>query len=311
MREYADEQVIMNTAIRIRVISDRGTVDVRQKIMAAYDMFHQVVKKYTRFNQTSQLAKLNKSHGQPYQISDEFYKLIQTMLNISQKTDGAFDPTVIDLLEMYGYGAKNSFEQNLADPKLLSKIKMYMQKRPKISQIKLLPGNFVQLAPKQRLDLGGIGKGFAMDLAINQLSEFDNFIINAGGDIYAKGHNLQGQNWNVGLFREQLPNKAIKQNNLLGSIVLDKMALGASGGWSRRVKIFHHLLNPKTGLPQNKAAQTFVIAPSATLADVWATAIFIGGPNYLKLLKHDSAEGMYVDHRGKIYQTAGFKYKKI
>lgn len=299
-RKIEQEQVFMNTIVRITLYSNKSTIFSQEKIQEAFGCFDSVVKKYTRFNSKSELAKLNNSGGKPFQVSEEFFGLIQTMLELSNLTNGSYDPTIIDLLETYGYGENRSFEE-LDDPKLYDKIQQLVKTRPHPSQIKLNHKNLtVKLAPRQRLDLGSIGKGYAVDLAYAVLDEFPAFMINAGGDIRVKGPKPDGSSWQVGLDYSQLPNKKLHTKKLLGTIELNKGSICGSGGWARKVKFFHHLLNPKTGTPINDISQTFVIAPTALEADPWATVLFTLGKSGLQLLKDKGFTGIVVDNNGQI-----------
>lgn len=293
----------MNTIIRITLFSDKSTIYTQQKIQDAFGCFDQVVKKYTRFSPKSELSMLNNSGGKPIKVSQELFNLIEYMLSLAHLTNGSYDPTIIDLLETYGYDQKSSFE-NLEDPKLYDKIQELINIRPHFSSIKLNKKNStIELARKQRLDLGSVGKGYAIDLAYNELSEFPAFMINAGGDIRVKGPKSDGEKWEIGLQKSQAPNKSVPKDELIGKIQMNEGSLCGSGGWARRVRFFHHLLNPKTGMPINTISQTFTYAKTAMEADAWATILFTLGAEGLKLLEDQRISGMVVSNDGKVSYT--------
>ncbi|HRP37104.1 MAG TPA: FAD:protein FMN transferase, partial [Candidatus Dojkabacteria bacterium] len=172
------------------------------------------------------------------------------------------------------------------------------------SQIKLNKNNkTVQFAPRQRIDLGSIGKGYAIDLAYDVLEDFPAFMINAGGDIRIKGPKPDGENWKIGLYKSQLPNQALPKDAYTGIIELENGSVCGSGGWARKVRFFHHLINPKTGFPINEITQTYVIAPKAIEADSWATVLFTMGERGLPLLKEQGFKGILIDQKGKLLQT--------
>lgn len=307
-QNLSDEQVYMNTRIRIQVISESGTIYTREKISEAFAQFDYVVKKYTRFNDTSELAKLNSHSGKPWKVDKEMFTLIEFALEVARISEGAFDPTIIDLLEAYGYDKNYDFEK-LKKPELIKEISELVTNRPSYKDIQLDKSNLtVELAPKQRLDMGSIGKGYAIDLAYEVLNEFPGFIINAGGDIRSKGENLEGKPWSIALYKAQLPNGAINNDNILGKVNLVNQSIAGSGGWARRVGFFHHLINPRSGLPENNSSQTYVIADQAINADAWATTVFILGQPGLKLAERLGLEALLIDSAGNIYQTPGFKY---
>lgn len=308
-RKIEREQVFMNTIVRIILYSDKPTIFTEEKLQEAFNCFADVVKKYTRFNSKSELAKLNNSGGKPQKVSREFFELIEFMLNLVNLTNESYDPTIIDLLESYGFSKDKNYEV-LDDPGLFDRIQKLVQTRPNPSQIKLDRENYtVILAPRQRLDLGSIGKGYAVDLAYQVLEDFPAFMVNAGGDIRVKGPKPDETPWEVGLDYSQLPNKKLHQEKLLGTIQLTDGSICGSGGWARKVKFFHHLLNPKTGTPINEISQTYVVAPTALEADPWATVLFTMGRPGLDLLEERGYTGLILDKNSKIYTTKNFKYQ--
>ncbi|MFQ5493372.1 MAG: FAD:protein FMN transferase [Candidatus Dojkabacteria bacterium] len=308
-RAYEDSRVFMNTLVKIRVTSDLGTVRTRQKISEAYNQFGNVVKRYTRFDKSSDLARLNQNPEQHFEVSDELFELVKLMLDLANLSGGAYDPTIIDLLEAYGYDSRNNFE-NLNSVNLLHEIRQLMKTRPSFKDIVLNEkAHTIRLQKKQRLDLGSIGKGYAIDLAYDVLAEFPGFIINAGGDIRAKGEKSNGSPWRVGILELSRPNRNPHPPKAIGAIELDGQSLAASGGWSRRVKFFHHLLSTRTGLPINETSQSYVLAKNATLADVWATILFTMGDAGIELINsQQDIEGTIFYSNGKISTSRGFSY---
>lgn len=288
----------MNTLIQMTLFSDKATVYTQQKIQAAFDCFDQVVKKYTRFSPRSELSALNNSGGTPMKVSSELFMLIKYMLELAKLSNGSYDPTIIDLLETYGYDQKSTFE-NLDDPNLYLKIQKLIKTRPHFSSIKLDSKDLtIELAKRQRLDLGSVGKGYAIDLAYDLLEEFPSFMINAGGDIRVKGPKPDGSKWEIGLQKTQAPNKGLTEEKLIGRVQLNQGSLCGSGGWARKIKFFHHLLNPKTGMPINSISQTFTFAETAMKADAWATILFTLGFDGLQLLEAQGISGMVIGNDG-------------
>lgn len=306
-KKYNDSRVFMNTKISMTVYSNLGTYKTKELIEEAFGKFGEVVDKYTRFNDTSQLAKLNKSYGKPYQVSDELFELVSLMLELAKKTNYKYDPTVIDFLELYGYGKGKSFSA-LEDKSLIKKVKLLKQKRPHPSEINLdTSNNTITLQKQQRLDLGSIGKGFAVDLAAEALIDTEAFSINAGGDIRVKGPKPDGDSWQLGLVSFALPNRKATEPEIIGKLPADSGALAGSGGWARRVKFFHHLINTDSGLPANEVAQTYVLAANATHADLLATVLFVSGEAGFSLLEDYQASGLIITSEGKLIKNGIFK----
>ncbi|MCA9386846.1 FAD:protein FMN transferase [Candidatus Dojkabacteria bacterium] len=261
----------MNTDIDITVIQDgQSTIEIQESIENAYGEFDRIVKKFTRFNEDSELSNLNRQSGKWVKVSEELVFLVEYMLNMSKKTDGAFDPTIIDFLEVYGYDKNYDFSK-LENPKLDKLVADIAKKKRSWKDIEVdKKENKIKLVEGQRIDLGGIGKGYAIDLAFDHLKKTsDNFLINAGGDIRSNGKNNEDKFWVVEL---KTPDGSA------GQLELKNMSLSSSGSWARKVKQFHHLIDPRLGKPAEKNYSTvFVLGETSIQTDTWATALFILG----------------------------------
>ncbi|MEO6728319.1 MAG: FAD:protein FMN transferase [Candidatus Dojkabacteria bacterium] len=269
----------MNTVITIKVVQDKqNTVDILDSIEKGFDEFDRIVKQYTRFDENSELSNLNRNSGNWTKITPEFFELIEYMLNLANETEGCFDPTIIDFLETYGYDKNYDFSK-LDNPKLDEMVNNMAKTRASFKDIELDKKKLkVKLVKAQRIDLGGVGKGYAIDCAYDQLIKVnENFLIDAGGDIRAKGKNEKDEIWKVALRNR---NGEVIED--IGYIELNDESVASSGSWARKVKQFHHLINPKTGLPENKFTTVYVIAKKAIDSDAWGTALFVGGEKYLK-----------------------------
>lgn len=296
----------MNTTITIDVIksAQNSTIEINDAIELAYGEFDRIVKKFTRFNQDSELSNLNRNGGQWTGVSEEFVMLINKMLELSRQTDGAFDPTVIDFLETYGYDPNYDFSK-LDNPDLDEMVEKMANTRPSWKEIEVNKAkNEVKLAKEQRIDLGGIGKGYAIDCAYEHLNKFDNFLIDGGGDIRCKGVNDKGEPWKLDLLHK---NKVDESGNpeIIGQVKVSDMAIACSGSWARRVKQFHHILDPRTGAPVESMQTVYVSAPDATTADAWATALFVGGKKLLQKLPK-KAGAILIDANNKAIITELF-----
>lgn len=272
----------MNTTITFKVVKgNNSTVKTLDAIEDAFGEFDRIVKQYTRFNENSELSNLNRQSGSWVKVSEEFFLLIEYMLNLAKKTQGAFDPTIIDFLEVYGYDKNYDFSK-LDNPELDNLVKKIAKERKSWRDIELRKKNReVKLAPNQRVDLGGVGKGYAIDCAYEKLRKVsNNFLIDAGGDVRASGVNEKGELWKVGM-----KDKRFGMEELIGYVELDNEALACSGSWSRKVKQFHHLINPTTGKPQNFYRTVFVQAADGITSDSWATAIFVSGDREIDIPK--------------------------
>jgi thiamine biosynthesis lipoprotein len=129
------------------------------------------------------------------------------------------------------------------------------------------------------LDLGGIAKGYAVDRASQVLKDngITNFLLNAGGDLYASGDKGNGVPWMVGVKHPRKPSK------LMARLSATNVAVVSSGDYERFSIVdsirYHHIIDPRTGYPATGSRSVSVLADSAEEADVMATIIFISGAN--------------------------------
>lgn len=294
----------MSTDIEFQVYFDCGVVEANTLLQKAEQEFYRIAKTYTRFADDSELSKVNKAGGGL--LSQEFGKLVKQMLEMAEFSNGAFDPTVIDLLELNGYKSSFDAAKIIQNRKIPVDIARYLKKRPSWKQIRLSAAYNkadkndlgssnnqyqLQLVEGQRLDLGSIGKGYAIAQAAKILAAGSNrFLINAGGDVYARG-----QGWTV-----DLEVKTTETTFLQLALAEAGQAVAASGSWARQAGSFHHLLNPTTGLP-TRPVQSFCIGPDPTLADCLATVLCVTGKHYIDLIKQQYGyESIVVEH-GKLY----------
>jgi len=310
---YTEEQVFMNTIIRLQIVSSKGTVFTKTKARDTFSIFDMVVKKFSRFNTRSELSEMNNSYPKAFKPSEELFGLVKLSLELNKKGKGNYDPTLIDLLENYGYDKKQDFSC-LEKPDFYKELGKLVKNRKSPKEIVInTKDKTIKLQKGQRIDLGSIAKGYAVDLAYDFLiKEFDNFLINAGGDVRVGGVNEQGLPWKIMLYKAPLPNQTEFGREFLGMVELEPgYSIAGSGGWARRVGTFHHLLNPVDGLPINQISQTYVMAPKCTDADAYSTFLFVEGPDSMSIIEKDGFSGLLIDFRGNIFKSKKFNYTPI
>lgn len=294
----------MGTSIKVSINSDIPSVDAHNFIAEVFNIFHKVVANFSRFSESSELTMLNKSNSKPFSVSSELFDLIQFGLDMHKETNGYFDLTIIDLLELYGYDSNYNFSK--LDKNLEAEIEVLLAHRPRFEDIVLDEKNLtVTLMPNQRIDLGAIGKGYAIKQAKKYLinNGITNSLINAGGDIYANGFNKSGKLWRAGIFNPNNPKN-------IRSIELNDSSLCCSGIWGRKVKHFHHLIDPKNGIPKSKTIQTFVTCKDPQVADALSTALFLVGENAYDLLDKYNASGLIM-YENKMEKYHGKSFKNM
>lgn len=300
---------LMGTRVTIHVVdcasADKDSTDEREEgVDRALGWFCRVEECCTRFEPQSELMRLAAQAGVPVRASAILYEAVQFALAVAEESGGAFDPTVGQAMEARGFNREyrsgktirsgiDSGAVSYRDVRLDAERRTITLLRPLI------------------LDLGAVAKGLAVDLAARELRPFENFAINAGGDLYLGGRNPEGERWSIGI---RHPRRA---EELIGSVRVSNRAVCTSGDYERRAADGegHHILDPRTGTSPNRAAtgvaSVTVIGPNAVLADALATAAFVLGPaEGLPLLERLGVDGVVVceAESGALerYETRGF-----
>ncbi|WP_282937950.1 FAD:protein FMN transferase [Paenibacillus sp. RC67] len=297
---YKQSALAMGTSVHLEIVSAQPRSIVFSRMDQVWRIFRQVETSCSRFACDSELSLLSMQTGIWVNVSDTLFELIRFALQVAEMTDGNFDPTVGHAMASLGFKYHYLTRQPILDDgheleTAVSFRDVQLDERTRS----------VMLTKPIRLDLGAVAKGFAVDLATNELQSFEGFLIEAGGDVYAGGLNSNREPWLIGIQHPLHP------ESLMGSIRLSNAAVCTSGGYERKSTIVtneHHLLIPQTGLSQKNVLSCSVIAPYAMLADAFSTAAYILGPQEgLKLLKSTELEGLWVLPSTELQRTDNFQ----
>jgi thiamine biosynthesis lipoprotein len=304
-------ETIMGTLVEVKaVVASRPTADVDRAVTAAVDAVRRVDSLMSTYKEDSELSRVNRrADKEAVQISPETAEVVAKAIELSKKSGGAFDITVMPLLEIWGFAKgreKSVPSQTEIDEKLRLVGYGLIELDPAKREIKLK-------AEGAMIDLGGIAKGYAVDAAVRSLvaNGVDSAIVNAGGDMYCLGDKTPGQGWRVGV------RNPVVENVLLGYVRIADKAIATSGDYENYFIVdgvrYSHILDPRTGRPSASSPHSVtVLADTCTDADALATAVFVLGPkNGHELLeKIPGAEGLTVTGDGnnlKITCTSGWQ----
>ncbi|MEX1253761.1 MAG: FAD:protein FMN transferase [Dehalococcoidia bacterium] len=260
-------------------------------LQAAEAVFHEIEARFSRFRPDSELSRLNARAGEEVAVSPELFRLLKLSERYHEISGGLFEPAVLPSLEAAGYD--RSFEQVPASaaggPSLGPTI------RGSIADACLdAEHSTVRVPAGLRIDLGGIGKGWAVDEAARALTPAVHYLVDAGGDIFASGYGPDGEGWLVGVSDPQ------RAGEDLTTVRLHNQALATSTvarrRWQREGRWLHHLIDPRTGEPvENDVISVSVVAPSAVQADVFAkVALLLGREAGERFLSDQGAGGLFV-----------------
>ena len=230
------------------------------------------------YNKNSLISKWNKSNdGDKIKFDENFVQVYNISEDVFNKTDGLFDPTVAPLVNAWGFGFEKQTEitQGIIDStlKLVGFDKLISPHGPRKFVVK---NN-----PLTKLDFNAVAQGYTVDV-IGKLLEskgIENYLVEVGGELKAKGVNINDTLWRVGIDKP-LPN--LKQRELEAIIHLDNKSLATSGNYRKFYekdgKKYSHTINPKTGYPvEHNLLSVTVISDDCAYADAYATAFMVMG----------------------------------
>jgi len=250
----------------------RGTVEKR---------LDEINRQMSHYLPDSELARFNNSTSTtPFKVSSEFARVTRFALELGHTTEGAFDPTLGPLINLWGFGPAGSTGKVPSADQLAA-----CRAQCGAHHLRVTAQDELQKdIPGLQLNLGGVVKGYAADEAARVLRGrgYTNLSVSVCGEVVAWGLNSEGQPWQVGIERPQYggpPGAALS-----AIVPLSGRALSTSGDSHQFFRdehghVFAHLLDPATGRPiQNSLASVTVIAADGLTADGLATALFVLGP---------------------------------
>jgi thiamine biosynthesis lipoprotein len=249
----------------------------------------------SRFSPDSELMVACRQIGTPVPLSPFVFEPLKFALEIAKWTDGLFDPTVGKAMEEYGFNRHYLTRQSIQSP---SSDSVNYQDIVLNEQDRTLC-----LLKPLVIDLGAVAKGFAIDLAAHELKEFDGFLVNAGGDLYAGGTDESGNPWRIGIQHPQ------HKEQIIETIEISNEAICTSGSYERKspkAADIHHLILPKTKQSPNDWISCSVIAPFAMMADAISTASFLLGLDGGKsLIEQADLKGILITPSLQIVKVGG------
>lgn len=246
----------------------------------------------------SDVDRINKANGQTVTVHPETWAILARAKEISRETGGAFSITIAPISTMWDFTGGTmrmpTDEERIAALLLVN------------DELIVLGDNYTVTMPAgMMIDLGGIAKGYIADsLAAMARGKVSGGILNFGGNVYLIGRKPDGSEFRTGIAD---PTKA---SSYVAIVTLTDKSVVTSGTYERyfiRDGIrYHHILNPKTGLPaETDLAGATIILESSMDADAYATAcIVFGREKALIFLNEHNLDGMLIDNDNNIWVTA-------
>ena len=284
---------IMGTLAEVAVVHKdqryaQGAID------AAFQELQRVESLLTRFRADSEVGRANLSaFSGPQSVSAETSEVLRSALQWADATQGAFDPCLGRAIALWDVG-------NRTRPPELKEVHRF-ERRGLFRSLELGESNGQDIVlfhdEELAIDLGGIGKGYGVDRAVEVLRSWgiQDALVNVGGDLYALGVSEDGDSWNVGVRSPDDP-KA-----LATTLKMSDRAVATSGDYQQFFdyggKRYHHLLDPATGAPsQARIRSVTVAAESCMAADAGATTAFVASVEATRAILSGVVPGTEVVH---------------
>ncbi len=254
------------------------------------ESFAQVNALMSTWDANSELSRANRAPADSaVTLSPQLGDCLARALEMREASGGAFEPGAEPLMRLWGfYRRQGRLPDEAKLAALLPRLGAYRYE----SELR----RFTKLESETAIDLGGIAKGYALDLAAKGLRDLglSSALVDLGGNLYCIGEAGPGRAWRVGI------RDPADRNRLFASLDLKDEAVATSGSYERFVTIdgkrYGHIMNPATGRPAEGLLSATVVSKGATLGDGLSTALFVLGPKAAEtlLLRYPQVQAVLV-----------------
>lgn len=300
---YSRTSYALGTIIQLKAYGSNGSSAIDEVI----SMLDDIDDRMSAFKNDSDVSKINNNAGvRPQAVSANTYSVLEKAVEYCKLTDGAFDPTIRPLVNLWNRSIRQ--EQIPSESAVKEKLPLVNYNDIIFNKAK----STIMLKNKgQEIDLGGIAKGFAADRARDIFIRHNvrSALIDLGGNIYALGSKPDGTSWNVGIQNPFTP-----RGLYLGILKVKSKSVVTSGNYEKYFikdgKRFHHIIDPGTGFPsESRIISATIILEDSLDGDGLSTGIYIlGVEKSLELIEAlGSIDAVLVTDDKKVYLTSGIR----
>jgi thiamine biosynthesis lipoprotein len=278
----------------------------------AYDEIRRVEKLMTDWERPgepeSDIVRVNKAAGKkPVKVSAETIEVIEKSLEMSRRSEGAFDITFAAMHGLWKFD--EDMDKSIPLPEEIAERRKLINWRDVLVNAKA--GTVKLRRAGMRMGLGGIAKGYAVDRcsAVLRAAGLQNFMVQAGGDLFVAGRKGSA-NWMVGV---RDPRGGPR--DIIARMPIQDHAFSTAGDYERGFVLngrrYHHIIDPMTGYPATASREVTIFAPSAFLADALDDSVFILGPKKgMELVdSYPDCATLIVDAQNKVWISKSLEGK--
>lgn len=246
---------------------DTNVVDYTKEIDSIFSVLNNSMSTY---QSNSLISSINNGSNNT-NVDSHFVNVFKSAKTVFKETDGFFDPTIGGVVNAWNFGPKKEVVK--VDSVLINNLMNFVG----FENVKITNDDIIiKKYSETYLDFNAIAKGYALDVLASFLSnkDHDNFLIDIGGEVLAKGTKPNANLWNIGIDRPNFEGYQESQK----IISISDMAMATSGVY-RKFKVdklgnrYAHIIDAKTGYPsKTNILSVSVIANSCMIADAYATA---------------------------------------
>ncbi len=266
--------------------------DAKTAVAAVFDRLAEIHDVTNFFSDDSQVGMVNNAEaGEEIEVCEDVARMLSAAFEIRDASGGSFDVTIASVVALWDFAGGGRVPETSEIVQALESVgsdKILFNRERKI---------VTKTTDSAKIDLGGVAKGYAGDVAIEVLGKFDvsGAVVDLGGNITVMGHNPNAKNgqWRIGMQKPYSPTGEFDE-------VLDVAdgAVVTSGTYQRYFEKdgtrYHHIIDPRTGYPADKEySSVTVVAKSGIYADCLATACFVLGRDAGQTLAEDFGAEIY------------------
>jgi thiamine biosynthesis lipoprotein len=240
-------------------------------------LLEQINLSMSTYREDSEISRFNKAApGNWLEVSDDFVEVLSAALAVGNASGGAYDVTVGPLVNLWGFGPGKPVTEPPQEAAIRSLRQQLGQDRLRLDA----DGGRVMKLGDLALDFSSIAKGYAVDRIADWMVQqgMDRFLVEIGGEMRLAGMSARGDPWRIAIEQPESAGRSVAR-----AISLTDAAVATSGDYrnffEKDGRRYSHTIDPRTGYPVSHGlVSVTVVHPSATLADAWATALTVLGP---------------------------------
>lgn len=313
LQKISKDFFVMDTVINITVFSPdqaKGQEAVEQAA-GEFQRINDLVSRFPGENlpdpQGSDVYRVNEEAGiSPVQVNEDTLAMVERAKHFAELSEGAFDITIGPIMDLWGFGGKEYQVPTEAELKRALSLTDYRK-------IILDKGAKTIFLPEKGMvmDLGGIAKGYATDMAVKKLrsASIKSALINAGGNVFAVGSKPDGSPWKIGI---QDPRNG---SEIVAIVSVTDSAVVSSGDYERYFEKngerYHHIIDPATGKQARGLLGTTIVTGDSADADIFSTLMFVLGQEKGMVFKKTlpKVEVVFINDRKEISFSDGLDSK--